>query len=97
MRIIAQGHYNGEEVKVSWSEEDWLDGPGPVLRALIDKSADITGTPVGMPPDEVIYYGYLQHRFGFVFVAKMVLQNVHFEYPDGAPKPLLPSTPDAYQ
>lgn len=86
MRVVARGTFAGETVEVSWSAEDWVKGPGPVVHALIHKAAEIIGTPVGIPDVDILYHSYLDHSHGFAYVAALVLQDFEFAWPDGEPE-----------
>lgn len=93
MRIVAKGQFDGEDVEVTWSKADFLDGPGPVCRALIRESASLTGTVMGDPLTFTVDSGFLEHDFGFKQVSKRVLSDVAFTYPDGEPETLPESPP----
>ena len=95
MKVIATGKYNGETVEVTWSERDFLDGPGDVVLAIIDESASMTGTVMGDPLTGTIESGYLEHYFGFIRVASRVIREVSFEFPDGEPEEL-PAVPEGH-
>lgn len=97
MRVIAHGRFEGQEVEVSWSKQDRLDGPALVLRAITHKCADVAGTAIGIPGHEMIRGSYLDYDFGFAYIAKLVLEDARFEYPDGRPEPMRASSPDAVQ
>ncbi|MFA5506914.1 MAG: hypothetical protein WC423_15895 [Vulcanimicrobiota bacterium] len=97
MRVVATGRYNGTDVEVTWhnDEEEFIDGPGDVVRALIDESASLTGTVMGDPMFYTIDSGYLEHYFGFKRVARRVLEDVSFIYPDGEIEPI-PEMPTGF-
>lgn len=86
MRVIAQGEYEGRQVEVTWSDTDGVDGPGDVVRALIEESSSLTGRRIGYPLYDEITGEYLQKDYGFTYVADRVLGEASFHYPDGAPK-----------
>lgn len=93
MRVVATGQFQGEEVEVTWSEDDFLDGPRDVVLAIVDESADMTGMVMGDPLMYTIDSGYLEHHFGFARVAQRVLDNAQFSYPDGEPEGIPESPP----
>lgn len=85
VRVIARGRFQGQDVEVSWSKADFIQGHEAAFEALVRKSASITGECVPTGERGAIYGGYLHHPIGFAHVAELVLEDVEIEFPDGEP------------